>query len=430
MLHLRHGIAGEVRVPGDKSVSHRSLIFAALATGESRIRGILDSADVRSTASVLRELGVDVPVLSGTAIGDGELRVVGRGLRSLRAPQHPLDCGNSGTTTRLMAGVCAAHPFRSRFEGDASLSRRPMARVARPLAAMGATITFDRSDGLPMTIEGGGLRAITWDNETASAQVKSAILLAGAVSGAAVTVRADRPSRDHTERFLEALGAGIVRDAHSVSLVPPTSIHPFSLDVPGDPSSAAFFAALAELAPSGSLRLPHVLASPTRDGFFRLLAKAGADVQAEPEGQTEVGEATIAYTVRPGPLRGMTVGAEDVPGMIDELPLLACVGARSLGETLITGAAELRVKESDRIAVTVANLRAIGVEAEELPDGLRIMGSNGPLHGCVATHGDHRIAMAFGVLSALPDVDITIDDPSCVDVSYPRYWDDLARVAA
>jgi 3-phosphoshikimate 1-carboxyvinyltransferase len=427
---LRNGVSGVVRVPGDKSVSHRALIFAALADGRSRIRGILDSADVRSTAAVLTALGVGMPPALGSAGGDGGLVIEGRGLRGLRAPARALDCGNSGTTTRLMAGVCAGHDFESRFEGDASLSRRPMGRVARPLAAMGARVVFDHDDTLPMIVRGAPLRSINWLNDTASAQVKSAILLAGMVGGVPVTIRASHTSRDHTERFLEALGGRIARDSDSVSLDPPRALRSFALEVPGDPSSAAFFAALAALAPGGSLHLPHVLASPTRDGFFRVLASAGAVVLADPEGETEVGEVTTAYTVRPGPLRGVTIGADQVSTMIDELPLVACVGARAVGETVITGAQELRVKESDRIAVTVANLRSIGVEAEELADGLRVVGSDRPLRGVVRTHGDHRIAMAFGVLSMLADSDLTIDDPSCVEVSYPGYWDDLARVAA
>ncbi len=430
MKRLERGVAGEVRVPGDKSVSHRALIFASLATGESRIRGILDSADVRSTASVLGTLGVRLPTGFRRTVGNEELVVSGRGLRGLRAPARTLDCGNSGTTARLMAGVCAAHAFRSRFEGDASLSQRPMGRIARPLGAMGARLCFDGAETLPMTIDGGALRPLTWINETGSAQVKSAILLAATVAGVPVTVRATRPSRDHTERFLEALGARIDRESDAVSLIPPDALRPFSLDVPGDPSSAAFFAALAALARRGSLDLPHVLASPTRDGFFHALAAAGADIHSEAEGETDVGEATVAYTVRPGALRGIAVGPDEVPGMIDELPLLACIGARASGDTVITGAGELRVKESDRIAVTVANLRAIGVEAHELPDGLRVTGSERPLRGRVETRGDHRIAMAFGVLSTLPDSEITIDDPQCVEVSYPGFWQDLARVIA
>jgi 3-phosphoshikimate 1-carboxyvinyltransferase len=423
-------VDGEVRVPGDKSVSHRALIFGALADGMSRVRGLLDSADVRSTAGVLQALGVEMRRVAASDRGPVEIHVSGVGLRGLRAARDALDCGNSGTTARLMAGVCAAYPYRSRFLGDASLSRRPMARIARPLIAMGAEVTFEHADGLPMTIDGAWVHGITWDNETASAQVKSAVLLAGLVGGVPVTVRASRASRDHTERFLAALGALVETTGADVSLEPVSALRPFELDVPGDPSSAAFFAALVALSPEGSIRLPHVLASPTRDGFFRVLAAAGAAVRTEQTGVTEVGEATVAYTIHPGRLRGVTVGPAEVPAMIDELPLLACVAARAEGETRITGAAELRVKESDRIAVTVANLRSIGVDAAELPDGLRVIGGAHPLRGRVVTHGDHRIAMAFGILAALPGSLIAIDDPACVDVSYPGFWGDLARVVS
>jgi 3-phosphoshikimate 1-carboxyvinyltransferase len=358
------------------------------------------------------------------------MRVTGVGLRGLRAPVDALQCGNSGTTTRLLAGVCAAYPFASRFVGDASLSRRPMRRVARPLAAMGARVTFDDGDGLPMTITGGPLRTLRWQDDTGSAQVKSAVLLAGLVSGVPVSVEAPRPSRDHTERFLIALGADVRVTPGSVSLTPPETLRPFELAVPGDPSSAAFFAALAAMAADGAIRLPDVLASPTRDAFIRTLTVMGASVAAAPGAATDIGEPTVTYTVAPGELHGVTIGGDDVPAMIDELPLLACVAARAAGETRITGAAELRVKESDRITLTVSNLRAVGVLADELPDGMRITGGRGPCRGRVVTRGDHRIAMAFGVLSAATGGEIRIDDMACAAVSYPDFWADLARVTS
>jgi len=431
----RGTVRGVVRVPGDKSVSHRALIFAALADGISEIRGLLGSADVRSTAGVLRALGVDVPAFTAASAAR-PLRVSGVGLRGLRAPVTDLDCGNSGTTARLLAGLCAAYSFPARLTGDASLSRRPMRRVADPLRAMGATVRCEAGDGLPMTIRGAGsaIRGIEWENETSSAQVKSAILLAGLAGGVPVTVRAARASRDHTERFLAALGAPVRAEAGAVTLAPVERLRPFTLDVPGDPSSAAFFAALAALAPDGEVELPHVLASPTRDGFFRALARAGARVERRDEGTTAAGEHTVTYTVRSAPLRAVTVTPDEVPPMLDELPLLACMAARATGPggaptvTSISGAAELRVKESDRIAVTVANLRAIGVDAEERPDGLVVRGSGRPLRGQVRSAGDHRIAMAFGVLAALPGSEIVIDDMACVDVSYPGFWADLARL--
>ncbi|HET7550157.1 MAG TPA: 3-phosphoshikimate 1-carboxyvinyltransferase [Gemmatimonadaceae bacterium] len=416
-------VEGKVRVPGDKSISHRSLMLAALAEGGSTIRGILDSADVQSTAAVLRALGVRIPPLSA------EFSVLGKGARSFSEPTADLDCGNSGTTTRLMSGIASACPFTSRFTGDASLSRRPMLRVARPLGAMGARFEFEGGDGLPMRITGGPLVPITWTTEAASAQIKSAILLAGIAANVEVEVREPSRSRDHTERMLAAQGAKVVVNGSAVQLAPPASgrLGPLCIAVPSDPSSAAFLAALAALADEGAMELPDVCLNPTRTGFFRALQLMGARVEtggARLEGGEDVG----TVTVHPSRLRGIDLPVEDVPSMIDELPLLACVAARAEGSTRVRGAAELRVKESDRIATVVSNLRAIGVAAEEAPDGFTVTGSDRPLAGRVRTLGDHRIAMAFGVLGAIPGNDIEIDDPSCVSVSYPAFWDDLRRV--
>jgi 3-phosphoshikimate 1-carboxyvinyltransferase len=411
----------EIRVPGDKSLSHRALIFSALATGRSRIRDILQSADVHSTAGVLRALGVAVPVL------DADITIDARGARAMRAPSADLDCGNSGTTTRLMAGVAAGCAFRTRFTGDASLSKRPMRRVARPLVAMGARVELEAGDGLPMAIEGGALKSIAWSSETASAQIKSAILLAGVVGGVAVEIIEPSRSRDHTERMLRALGARVEIDGTRVRIEPPGELAPLDIRVPADPSSAAFLIALATLSHSAPLRVPNVCLNPTRTGFFDVLRSMGAGVVVE-EGPEQGGEPTGAIRASHSELRGIAVGDSQIPSMIDELPLLACVGARASGITEIRGAAELRVKESDRIATVVSNLRAIGASAEELSDGLVVTGASAPLRGRVVTHGDHRIAMAFGVLGALPDNEIEIDDPACVAVSYPAFWDDLARV--
>jgi len=412
----------EIRVPGDKSLSHRALIFAALATGTSRVRDILLSADVQSTAGVLRALGVAVPVLGA------DIAVESRGARALAAPQADLDCGNSGTTTRLMAGVAAGCAFRSRFVGDASLSRRPMRRVARPLTAMGARVTLESGDGLPMVVEGGALHPITWTSETASAQIKSAILLAGVVGGVEVEVTEPSRSRDHTERMLRALGAQVEVDGTRVRLGTVRSLEPLDVRVPSDPSSAAFLIALAVLSSSARIVVPDVCLNPTRTGFFDVLRRMGASVEIE-RGAEQGGEETGRIEGAPSQLWGVAVDEAEVPSMIDELPLLACVAARAQGATEIRDAAELRVKESDRIATVVANLRAIGVAAEELADGLTVLGSPAPLRGTVRTHGDHRIAMAFGVLGALPGNDIAIDDPECVAVSYPAFWNDLARAS-
>jgi len=416
-------VSGTIRVPGDKSISHRSLILASLADGESRIRGILDSEDVRATAEVLRSLGAAIPPLSD------EMLVIGGGIRGLRPPRTALDCANSGTTTRLLAGVVAAHPFSARFEGDASLSRRPMKRVAEPLTYMGAQFDFEHGDGLPMTVHGVDLRSIDWDTQASSAQVKSAILLAGLVSGVEVRVTEKSPSRDHTERMLRAMGADVETDGNQVCLRPLRRLTAIDIDVPADPSSAAFFVALASLAGAGELELTDVCLNPTRTGFLDAMTRMGAEVQRTSSANSG-GEAIGSLRVRPARLRNARITETEVPSLIDELPLLACVAAGAGVELEITGAAELRVKESDRISAVVQNLRAVGAKAEELPDGLRVHAARRDLSGTIDPRGDHRIAMAFGILSAASGNRITVSNPECVAVSYPRFWDDLRRVTA
>lgn len=416
-------VAGTVRVPGDKSISHRALILSSLADGESRIRGILDSEDVRSTAEVLRALGARIPAMSA------DMRVKGMGLRGLVAPRQTLRCGNSGTTTRLMAGVAAAHPFSARFEGDASLSRRPMQRIAEPLTYMGAQFEFEHGDGLPMTVRGVDLRSIDWDTGASSAQVKSAILLAGLVSAVEVRVTEKTRSRDHTERMLRAMGVDVESDRNQVCLRPAQRLTPIEMDVPADPSSAAFFVALGSLASAGELTLTEVCLNPTRTGFIAAMKRMGADI-SESGGSTRAGEETGTVRVRPTVLHGIRITEAEVPSLIDELPLIACVAAGAGIDVEITGAAELRVKESDRINTVVQNLRAVGAHAEELPDGLRVRGPRRELSGTIDPRGDHRIAMAFGVLSAASGNRISITNPECVAVSYPEFWEDLRRVAA
>jgi 3-phosphoshikimate 1-carboxyvinyltransferase len=420
-----HPTTRAVRVPGDKSISHRALICAALAGGRSRIRHILPSADVHSTAGVLRALGVGIPELAP------DVRVDGRGLGGLVAPAVDLDCGNSGTTARLMSGVLSGHPFTSRLTGDASLSRRPMARVARPLSAMGASFSFEGGEHLPLRLTGGSLRSIDWESPTASAQVKSAILFAGLVARVAVSVTEPVRSRDHTERMLAALGVELRSCGGNASLTPASELSPFQIDVPADPSSAAFLAALAAgagVADGATLELTDVALNPTRLGFFRVLRDMGAEVSWEVE-REECGEPVGRITVSPGGLKGVEIGGEQVPAMIDELPLVACLATRADGETVVRGATELRVKESDRIAAVVQNLRAVGADADELPDGFIVRGTrHRSLGGRIATHGDHRLAMAFGVLGSLSGRAIDVDDPDCVSVSYPMFWSDLTRM--
>ncbi len=421
----------EVVVPGDKSISHRALMLAVLAEGESRLAGLLPAEDPRSTAAVLRALGANVPELPADG---GEIRVRGLGLHGLRAPAGVLDCGNSGTTARLMLGILAGFPFEATLTGDASLRSRPMRRVTAPLERMGARFTEEGEPGrLPLKVQGGALKALHFDSPQASAQVKSAVLLAGLTGGVGAEVHEPRRSRDHTERMLRAMGVAVStrerEDGFTAKVQPAERLRPLDLHVPGDFSSAAFFLALAALAPAGGLRLPGVGMNPGRVAMLDVLQRMGAQVVAE-DVEDRAGEPVAALVAGPSTLSAVRVGADEVPGLVDEVPILAAMAARARGESRFTGAGELRVKETDRIAAVVAGLRAVGARAEELEDGLVVQGTAAPLRGDVATHGDHRIAMAFGVLGALPGNHIRVDDPACVAVSFPGFWDVLHRAAA
>lgn len=415
-------VSGTIRVPGDKSISHRALILASLADGESRIRGVLDSQDIQSTARVLRHLGIGVPDLST----DFTLR--GNGLRGYAQPKVELDCGNSGTTARLITGAIAGNEIFARITGDESLRRRPMRRVTEPLAEMGAVIEYPgQSDSLPVTITGGNLHALDWDNVTSSAQVKSAILFAGLTGRARVAVNERVASRDHTERMLRAMGAKVDTVKKLVELKPVKALSPLDIQIPGDPSSAAFFIAAAILSDRGELRLENVCLNTTRTGFIMILIAAGASIAYENE-RLSGGELVGDIVVRPARLEAIEVEADDIVSMIDEIPLLACVAAAAGIEARVTGAAELRVKESDRIAVIATNLRAVGAEIEELPDGFHIKEGKRDLRGTVGTSGDHRIAMSFGLLERFTGGAVALDERDSVAVSYPGFWADLDRV--
>ena len=416
-------VRGTLRVPGDKSISHRALIFAALARGKTRIRHLLESEDVRATADCLRQLGAAIPAITQ------DFLVTSRSLRDLRSSERDLDCRNSGTSARLLAGVAAGAGLRARFVGDASLSRRPMRRVAEPLRAMGAHVELSPAGGLPMTLSAGPLREIDWYSPVASAQVKSAVLLAALLGGVRAAVEEPHRSRDHTERMLEGRGVTLFREGTRVEIPAAQSVLPVDVDVPADPSSAAFFLALGVLAKSSELALVDVCLNTTRTGFLAALGRMKGTVRIA-DRRDEGGEIVGTLLPAASSLRGIEVSGDDVPSMIDELPLLACLAARAEGATVVRGASELRVKESDRIAAVVNNLRRIGARAEELPDGFRVQGGDAPLRGRVETNGDHRIAMAFGILGALPGNAIEIDDRECVSVSYPGFWSDLDRVQA
>lgn len=423
-------VSGDVTVPGDKSITHRALMFSAAARGESRLRGLLPGADCRSTAAVLRALGCDVPDLPAD---ESEIVVAGRGIASWTAPAAWLDCGNSGTTARLMMGLLASRPFSSTLTGDDSLRGRPMRRITEPLGQMGARFReAGAPDRLPIEVIGGPLHAIDYISPKASAQIKSAVLLGGLGAGVSVAVTEPMLSRDHTERILRALGEDVETEDTGAGICVALrssgrALPPLDLDVPGDPSSASFLVALALLADAGELRIRFVCVNPTRTGFLRLVERMGARIAME-DARVSGGEPVADLVVRPAPLRGIDVGGDDVPDGIDEIPMLAVLAARAEGETRITGAGELRVKETDRIAAVAGNLRRLGVEAEELEDGMLVRGTDRPLSGRVETFDDHRIAMAFGVLGAQPGNAIEIDHPTCVDVSFPGFWELLRRV--
>ncbi len=420
-------VNGTVTVPGDKSISHRALMLAAVAKGESRIRGLLTGADCRSTVAVLRALGCPVPEIRAA----DEIRVPSAGVDAWRSPGTPMDCGNSGTTVRLMMGLLASRSFCVTLTGDDSLLSRPMRRITDPLQLMGAVVReLGAPDRLPVEICGGSLEGIHYSSPKASAQIKSAVLLAGLAGAVSVTVREPVQSRDHTERMLMGLGVK-VRAAHAlgggweVELHPPADhLDPLDLTVPGDPSSAAFLIALTLLADHGELTIRGVGTNPTRTGFLSALARMGADVEITNR-RMEGGEIVADIVARPTNLNGIELTAHEIPSMIDEIPILSVLAARAEGVTAIYGAGELRAKETDRIAALALNLRALGVEVEERADGLSIEGTDRPLSGNIRTFGDHRIAMAFGVLAQQDGNEIAIDDPRCAEVSYPGFLEQM-----
>jgi 3-phosphoshikimate 1-carboxyvinyltransferase len=415
-------VGGSVRVPGDKSITHRVLLLSALARGTSRLGGLLTSLDARSTARVLRQLGAGVsPLRLGAAT-----IVTGRG--SLLRPTEILNCGNSGTTTRLLLGLLSAHRFSATLTGDQSLRRRPMRRVTLPLSTMGARFTERNGDGLPLTVEGARLSPLSYELPVSSAQIKGAILLAGVAGEVEVALREPHGrSRDHTERLLRAFGYTVRESDDWISFSPTGRIEPFEIEVPGDPSSAAFLVGAAILAQSGELRIAGVGVNPTRIGFLEVLRRMGGQVRTE-SGATQFGEPVGDLLVRPGALRGTEVLAREIPGLIDEIPLLAVLASRAQGTTTFRQVGELRVKESDRLGLIAENLRSIGARAEVQGEDLVIEGDDFVPQGKVRTATDHRLAMAFAVLGTLPGARVRIDDIACAAVSFPRFAETLRKI--
>lgn len=415
-------IGGTARIPGDKSITHRALLLAALAGGTSRIRGALTSLDAQSSARVLRQLGAGISPLRPGA------EVLVRGRRRWRTPARTLHCGNAGTTARLLAGLLAAQPVTARLTGDASLRRRPMRRVIDPLSRMGSRFSPPDAERLPFQLHGGALQPLRYDLPVSSAQVKSALLLAGACGQVAVSLREPGGrSRDHTERMLRALGFGIAERDGRIELEQWGRFGPFDIDIPGDPSSAAFLVGAAVLAESGKVTLPGVGLNPTRTGFLAVLERMGASILATDLAE-HLGEPTGTLVAGPASLRGTVVEADEIPSLVDEIPLLAVLAAKALGETRFRAVGELRVKESDRLGLIASNLRALGQEAAVEGDDLVIKGCAAPPRGRVRTEGDHRIAMAFRVLGTVPGARVSIDDMACADVSFPGFLHALASI--
>jgi 3-phosphoshikimate 1-carboxyvinyltransferase len=414
-----------VTVPGDKSISHRALMLSAIADGTSTIRNIASGADVLSTASCLVQLGIGVHGLADETDDThpgGVVRVIGG---MMRAPTKPLDAGNSGTTMRLLSGILAGQPFHSLITGDDSLRRRPMRRIAEPLVQMGATVST--VDGLPpVTIEGDGLRGIRFEPVVPSAQTKSCVLLAGLFADGETTVIESVRTRDHTERML--LGTGVRVDIDGLAITIRGGQRPAlcDLSVPGDFSSAAFFLALGAL--TGRVTVRDVGANPTRTAFLDVLKRFGAEVWITRE-REEGGEIVADVTVSSRELRGIELGPEDAPLLLDEMPLVALLGCVAIGRTVITGARELRVKESDRISSTTTVLRTMGGDIRELPDGFDISG--GALHGeACDTCGDHRIAMMLAIAGSVAQGETVIEGAECASISFPDFAFTMQRIGA
>jgi 3-phosphoshikimate 1-carboxyvinyltransferase len=409
-----------VRVPGDKSVSHRALMLGALATGRTRIAGLLEGEDVLNTAMSLQALGCPIRKVAET------WEVLGRGVGGLEEPVGPLDFGNSGTGVRLMLGVIAGHGMTVRLMGDTSLSRRPMGRVLRPLERMGLEVLDKGKDTLPLSVRGSAdLIPIEYPLPVASAQIKSAVLLAGLHASGETTVIELAPTRDHTERMLGYFGAQVTatkrHGLRAVSVKGDAELAGRDVKVPGDPSSAAFLAAAALIVPGSDVTIEGVLVNPTRTGFYTTLREMGADVEFTHE-RIEGGEPVADIRVRHVRLTGVRVPADRAPSMIDEYPVLACLAAYADGETRMEGLAELKVKESDRLAATAAGLTASGVPARVDGDTLIVEGGRGvPGGGRVVTHLDHRIAMAFLTLGLGADRPVAVDDAGMIATSFPEF---------
>ncbi len=417
------GVEGEILVPGDKSISHRAALLGGMAHGETHISNFLLGQDCLSTLRCLKQLGV-----SWERQGK-EVWIRGEGMEAWTEPTDVLDAGNSGTTSRLMLGVLAGSPFAVTFTGDESLRTRPMQRVTDPLKQMGAQIMGRHGGNLfPLTMSGGQLQAQTFRTAVASAQVKSAIILAGLRASGETRVEEPALSRDHTERMLRGFGVEVLSDKTTVSVHGGGRLTGQDVSVPGDISSAAFFLVLGSLAGCGELILPNVGVNPTRTGILEALKAMGADIELLDVSEI-CGEPRATLRVRPAKLHGIEIGGDMIPRLIDEIPILAVAASLAEGETVIRDAAELRVKETDRILTVVEGLNALGAKVEELPDGLRIQGQPSIRGGQASSLGDHRLAMAWAIAGMLSKEGVSVEDMAAADVSYPDFLAVIQKVA-
>ncbi len=425
-------LSGSIRAPGDKSCSHRAVMFAAVAAGETTISGLLEGDDVLHTISAVKALGAEAE-----RTGPGAWRVTGVGPGGFRQPTGDLEFGNSGTGARLMMGLVAGHDVAARFVGDASLSSRPMERVLKPLREMGLKADTAPGGRLPALLTGGQLRAIRYAPPEASAQVKSAVLLAGLRAGGTTVVEEREATRDHTERMLRAFGVEVGVEARAeggpiVSIRGGQTLHAVNAAVAGDPSSAAFAIAAGLIAAEGEVTVSGMLDNQTRTGFFDAAREMGAKLESRADGEA-TGEATISVRAQASRLKGVRLDPALVPSMIDELPIFAVLAAFADGETVVTGAAELRVKESDRIKAICAMLAANGVAVEELPDGFIVQGCGprgAPGGGVVEARHDHRIAMSALVMGTAAKQPVAVDDIAMIATSYPDFFDHMAALGA
>ena len=421
-LHKAAHIRGEITVPGDKSISHRSVMFGSIAKGTTEIHNFLEGADCLSTIGCFRRMGIEIENKNGTVI------VHGKGMHGLTAPSGTLDCGNSGTTTRLISGILAPQNFDVTLTGDESIQKRPMKRIIEPLSMMGADIKSIRgNDCAPLKICGMPLAGIHYTSIVASAQVKSAILLAGLYADGLTTVTEPQVSRNHTELMLKFFGAELESKETSVTIWPATELFGNRIDVPGDISSSVYFVAAGLILPNSEVLIKNVGINPTRAGLIKVCEAMGADLTLLNENHGNA-EPTADLLVRTSSLKACTIEGDIIPTLIDELPTIAMMACFAEGTTVIRDAAELKVKESNRIAIMVENLRAMGADVEETEDGMIIHGGK-PLHGAVIdSHKDHRIAMTFAVAALAAEGETEIHDADCVNISYPAFYEELERL--